>query len=213
MCKTICPMLTMLLILAGAALARAEEPKSEPSGKEGIEQRQQQRKQAFKEAVAAKDFDKAMEVMEEMLNDKDSSDQDRLAAACTQFKILATKKLDGAKACAMGKKIMEMKPNEAQLLNTLAWMLLDTPNLKNCDMDVVLAIAKQAAEATKYENSTILDTLARAYFEKGELDKAVEFQSKAVEKLDADPQATDEVKAKVKETLEKYKAAKAKKNG
>jgi ATP/maltotriose-dependent transcriptional regulator MalT len=59
---------------------------------------------------------------------------------------------------------------------------------------------------TKGESGEILDTLARAHFEKGDLDKAVEFQTKAAEKIKDDAETTDDIKAQVKATLEKYKA-------
>ena len=56
-----------------------------------------------------------------------------------------------------------------------------------------------------------MDTLARAYFEKGDLDKAIEFQTKAVEKCQNNDTISDEIKEQVKETLEKYQNKKAEK--
>ena len=76
---------------------------------------------------------------------------------------------------------------------------------------MALALAKQAAELSKEEDGAILDTLARAYFEKGNLDKAIENQAKAVEKSENNQELPDDMKAQVKETLEKYKAKKSEK--
>jgi hypothetical protein len=66
-------------------------------------------------------------------------------------------------------------------------------------------MAQRADELTKHVNAPVLDTLARAHFEKGQLDKAVELQTLAVEK------ANEEMKEQLSETLTRYKAAKNKK--
>jgi len=209
--KTIASILMVLAVLASAGLARAEEPKPDPSKKASVEDRQKQRKEAFVAAMSNKDFDKALSILDEMINDKEVSDDDRLKAGCAQFGILVAEKKDGAKASALAKKLSQTKKDDSMLLNELAWTILDTPDLKNRDLDVALAIAKQAAEVSKYVDGPILDTLARAYFEKGNLDKAIEFQTKAVEKCQNNDTISDEIKAQVKETLEKYQNKKAEK--
>ena len=58
---------------------------------------------------------------------------------------------------------------------------------------------------SKGEEGAILDTLARVYADKGDIDKAIEFQTKAVAK------APDDLKDQLTEVLEKYKAKKAEK--
>ena len=209
--KAIWSMLAMAAVLACVGLARAEEPEPDPSDNgAGVEQRQQQRKEDFRAAIEKKDFDKALAVLEEMIADKDVSDEEKFMAGYFQFRILAAEKRDGAKACLIAKKLSETKKDNPELLNELAWTILDTPELKNRDLNVALAIAKQAAEVSKFESAAILDTLARAHFEKGDLDKAIEVQTQAVEKCQNDDQLPEETKLQVKETLEKYKAEKAK---
>ena len=203
--------LAALAVLASASLARAADPKPDPSKKASVEDRQKQRKEAFGAAVSTKDFDKALSILEEMIKDKEVSEDDRFKAGCAQFGILATEKKDGGKACPLAKKLSESKKDDATLLNELAWTILDTPDLKNRDLDVALAIAKRAAKVSKYVDGPILDTLARAYFEKGDLDKAIEFQTKAVEKCQNNDTISDEIKEQVKETLEKYQNKKAEK--
>jgi tetratricopeptide (TPR) repeat protein len=197
-------------ILACVGAVRADEPKAEPTPPT-VAERQQQRREAFELAISAQDFDKALGVLEEMIGDKDVSDDEKLMARYFQFRIYAQEKHDGAKACPIAKKIAEEKKDEAELLNELAWTILDTEDLKNRDLDIAMEIAKLAAEASKYENSAILDTLARAYYEKGDLDKAIELQTKAVEKAQSDVELAEDAKNQVKETLERYKAEKEKK--
>jgi len=196
-----------MLTIAATAAARADDEKA-PS----VEQRQQQRLEAFEAAMTGQDFDKALAVLDEMIADKEVSDDDRFKAEFTQFIILATEKHDGAKACPLAKKLSEKKKDSAEVLNELAWTILDTAELKNRDLDLALDIAKQAADASKHEAGAILDTLARAYFEKGDLDKAIELQTKAVEKIEGNDMIGDDIKAQVKDTLEKYKAKKSEKD-
>ncbi len=216
--KAIWSLLTVLAVLAYAGVARADEPKADqPKAdqpkKESVEERQQKRKEALESAVAGQDFDKALAALQEMIDDKDVPDDAKLEATLFQFRILTKEKHDGAKACPLAKKLSEAKKDDAELLNELAWTILDTADLKNRDLDLALTIAKQAGEASKYERGDVLDTLARAYYEKGDLDKAIEFQTKAVDKVEKaenDPNVNDEIKTQIKATLAKYKAEKAK---
>jgi tetratricopeptide (TPR) repeat protein len=209
--KEIASVLIALAVLASTDFGHAEEPKAAPAKKASVAERQEQRKEAFKAAVSSKDFDKALAILEEMLGDKEVSDGDRFEANCGQFIIWATEKKDGAKACPLAKKLSELKKDDPRLLNELAWTILDTPDLKNRDLDVAMTIAKQAAEVSKYDDAAILDTLARAHFEKGDLAKAIEFQTKAVEKSEKNQTIPDHVKAQIRETLEKYQDKKAEK--
>jgi pentatricopeptide repeat protein len=208
--KAIASALTVLAVLASANLARAEDPKPQAKNS-ALEQRQEQRKAAIGKAFSNKDFDKAISVLDEMVNDKEVSNDDRLIANRFIFAILATEKKDGAKACQLAKKLSEANKDDSELLNELAWTILDTADLKNRDLDLAMDIAKKAADASKYESGAILDTLARAYFEKGDLDKAIEYQTKAVDKCEHDGSLPDDVKTQVKETLEKYQNKKAEK--
>jgi tetratricopeptide (TPR) repeat protein len=211
--KTMWSILAVLAVLSCTSWARAEDPKPtqpkpEQPKKENVDDRQQRRKDAFDVAATNKDFDKALSILDEMLADKEINDEDRYLATFAEFQILIEKKGDGAKACPLAKNLAEMKKNDSEILNALAWTILDTPKVKNRDFDVALSIAKQAAEVNKYVDPAILDTLARAYFEKNDLDKAIEFQTKAVEKTKAYDALPAEMKAEMKDTLEKYKAKK-----
>jgi len=119
---------------------------------------------------------------------------------------LLVEKNDGAAAAVLAGRLADKElKDDAEMLNDLAWTILDEPGLTKRDLDVALRIASRAAEVSKNEDGQILDTLARAYFDKGDIDKAIETQTKAVEK--ADKKSKSEIEA----TLEKYKAAKSKK--
>ena len=188
--KTFWSILTLAAALACVAAVRAEDPK--PADKApGVDQRQEQRKEEFRTAIEKKDFDKALSVLDVMVADKDVSDEEKFMAQYFQFRLLTSEKHDGAKACPIAKKLSEIRKDDPEFLNDLAWTILDSPKLKNRDLDLALAIAKKAADASKHEDAAVLDTLARAYFEKGDLDKAVETQTLAVEKSKSNAQTSE----------------------
>jgi len=74
--------------------------------------------------------------------------------------------------------------------------------LEKRDLDLADKFASRAVELTERKDASVLDTLARAKFEKGDLDKAIEIETEALSKADTDSRAD------VRETLDKYKKAK-----
>ena len=90
---------------------------------------------------------------------------------------------------------------EAQQLNEMAWFIFSEENLERRDIDCGMALARLAVERSDGNDAAIMDTLARGYFEKGNLGKAIKTQAKAV-KLAEGPTL-----AEVKETLIRYKRA------
>jgi tetratricopeptide (TPR) repeat protein len=218
--------LFILGIFSPCGLLQAEEPKKDepkqeeskkdetkkPEKKtESVEKRMERRKKMVDEGVLKEDWDQVLAGLDEIIDDKEINADDQTVAMFKKFEVLACEKLDGAKACPVAKKLSEMTKDDAELLNDLAWTILDTPGLKNRDLDLALDIAKKATESTQGQSAEILDTLARAYFEKDDLDKAVEWQTKAVEKMKSDVELTDDIKEEVKAILEKYKTKQAEK--
>ena len=107
-------------------------------------------------------------------------------------------------ASAYGNRLVEgVLKDEAEGLNMLAWTII-APGRggEGAKRDVPLArkAATRADELTHHENGPILDTLALAYFESGEPEKALEAQQKAVKLMGDGDEG-------VKERLEKYRKA------
>jgi thiol-disulfide isomerase/thioredoxin len=92
-------------------------------------------------------------------------------------------------------------------LNDMAWIILDDDAVARRDYDVALTLALRADEVAKHENPTVMDTLARAYFEKGDIDKAIETLTKAMALLDSS-KADPSLRHDMETALRKYKAAK-----
>lgn len=204
-----------------AAPPKVEEPKKDDVNKDDVKQPEKKKESVEKrlarcqkrvdEGVLKEDWDKVLAALDEIIDDKEINADDQMMAMIKKFLVLAEEKFDGAKACPLAKKLSELGKDDPEVLNELAWTILDTEGLKNRDLDLALEIAKKAVEAAHGQSAEILDTLARAYFEKCDLDKAVEWQTKAVEKSKTDNELTDEVKEEINATLEKYKAKQAEK--
>jgi tetratricopeptide (TPR) repeat protein len=67
------------------------------------------------------------------------------------------------------------------LLNNFAWVLATSPDDEQRDGKRAIELATRADEATNYETPHILSTLAAAYAETGDFDRALVWSQKAVE--------------------------------
>ena len=101
------------------------------------------------------------------------------------MKFAALIKLDEQeKALEYGKKLLASDlGKEPQGLNALAWAIVDPeskvkPNAKLLEMAV--ESAKKADELVKEKDPAIADTLAKSYFDSGNVAKAIETQERAV---------------------------------
>ena len=101
----------------------------------------------------------------------------------------------------IGWDLLKQNRGNAMLLNSLSWYVLDDASVKDRDLDFAMAAAKAANDASGGNDPAILDTLARAYFEMGDHDTAIEIQQKAVDRVEG-PGAASFV-----ETLKKYQDA------
>ncbi len=95
--------------------------------------------------------------------------------------------------------------DSAQALNAVAWSLVD-PQLPfpEPDLDLAMKAAQRAVDLTKSEDGAVLDTLARVYFRKGEVQKAVELQKVALTKLSAEQ---ERFRAQLQASLKEYETA------
>lgn len=110
----------------------------------------------------------------------------------------------GAKTIIARRIARAIENKNSGSLNEIAWMMVD-PNgaVEPVDLDLALRAAEKADELTRHKEPMIIDTLARVYFERGEIDKAIELQSKAVSLID-----DGEMKQEFEKVLESYKAKK-----
>jgi thiol-disulfide isomerase/thioredoxin len=70
--------------------------------------------------------------------------------------------------------------NNARALNQMSWAMLTSDKVAVRDHKAAIALAAVAAEKTKWEDASVIDTLARGYYESGNVGKAVDLQQKAI---------------------------------
>ncbi len=109
-------------------------------------------------------------------------------------------------ASALGHRLVDAaaKNRDAIRLNEVAWRIVD-PQAKVQDKDLELAMVAvtKALDLTNHSDAAMLDTLAWVYFWKGEVERAIEIEGKALEL------AEDEgLKEELKGSLDRFKRAK-----
>ena len=92
--------------------------------------------------------------------------------------------------------LVDAHPEDHMLLNAVAWILATNHAAGGGDMELALTAALQANELTSGTNASILDTVARVYYETGDLASAVDWQRKTV--------AADSNERGFQKTLEKF---------
>ncbi len=99
--------------------------------------------------------------------------------------------------------------DDAINLNQVAWFMVDDETgFKGADLDLALKISLKSNELTKEKDASLMDTLGYVYFKKGDLDKAIEVQEKAVKLAEKDPKVDAQTREELKDRLAKFKKAK-----
>jgi len=120
------------------------------------------------------------------------------------FTILSKLPEQADMATKLGHQIVQkaIAAKNAAGLNRFAWGLVDPEvALDNRFLDVALLAATKANEFTEMQDPSILDTLARVYFWKGDLLKAFEIQKSAVQNAD------ERMKGQLEPALHEYEKA------
>ena len=163
----------------------------------------------------------AMKAMEDIAGSIESDPKAALATIAEfekahpeYAKLVATMKFDallGAgdfpAAYAWGSKLVDeaIAHKDAEALNDIAWKIVD-PEAKwgKVDLDLALRAAEKGVALTDEKDAAVLDTLARVWFVKGDVAKAIEIETKAV------AVASGKMKEDLERALAEYKAKGAK---
>jgi thiol-disulfide isomerase/thioredoxin len=156
--------------------------------------------QQFSKQLQGKQWDEAEATLKEIGEALPEDQRDGLDSARIQI-LFGKEDLEGA--AKLSEKVSDKNKDNAMAQNQLAWTLLTKEGIKGTALDIACKIAARANDAAEGKDAAILDTLARAHFMKGEKDKAIEMQEKAIKLAD-----DESLKSQLKETLDSYKEGK-----
>jgi len=105
---------------------------------------------------------------------------------------------------AIGEALLKSAWDSAAMLNQIAWSLVDDKGIARRDLDFALKAALRANEVSESKDAAILDTLARVYFDRGDVATAVKWQ-----RLAAEQAGEDQMGAGIRAVLKKYEQAAA----
>lgn len=152
-------------------------------------------------AIEEKRVEDALKIIDEMLKLEPGAAS---KSGVTKF-LLLLRMDEYEKAYAMNEELFKLYNDDSETLNEISWSIMDNEDLAKRDFEMSMKFAVRANEVAKGEDPAILDTLARAHFDTGKITKAIEFQTKAVEKAGDDKK----LKKELEKTLKKYKSKQA----
>jgi tetratricopeptide (TPR) repeat protein len=124
---------------------------------------------------------------------------------------------DHKAAIADFEEAIKREPDDTGVLNNFAWVLATSPDDDVRNGSRAIELAAKACELTSYEKTHILSTLAAAYAETGDFDKAREWSKKAVELFAAQrpehesedgKEAADKMAGELADELKQFEAGK-----
>ncbi len=159
------------------------------------------RKQASKEVDDA-NYEKALALTDELIALDPHS---HILYKHRKFGLLLSVLNRPAAAYEIGRELVDAHWDDAQSLNQISWYVVDDPSVQTRDLQFAMKAAIRASGLTDDKDAAILDTVARVYYEMGDLRSALQWQLKAVEHVDPDSRGGSQLKR----TLEKYQKEKA----
>ncbi|MFM7052953.1 MAG: thioredoxin domain-containing protein [Planctomycetota bacterium] len=153
---------------------------------------------AMRDASKSGDYTKAVAAMRAAL-EKAPTDQLKFQL----MTVLAGPADQPAEAWKLAEEIYESNKGDAMAMNQLAWTLVDPEGaVKKPNLDIAMKAAERCVELTKSKDASMIDTLARVHFLKGDVARAVSLQKQAIE-----ASADEKLKESMEKTLAEYEAA------
>lgn len=103
--------------------------------------------------------------------------------------------------------VIKTEPNDEVSINNLSWILSTSPVESVRNGKRALELAEKACQLTNYKKAYILSTLAAAYAEIGNFEKAIEWSEKSIENANEDENVSERIDDLRKE-LNSYKQKK-----
>ncbi len=148
-------------------------------------------------AEDAKDWSRYVGLLDGAL----SQDPEALGLALLRFQHYLFRGEDLKHAYVLGHALVQRASKDAQMLNEIAWTVLEDAPPRRRDATFALKAAIRANELTASTDPAILDTLARAHFERGAVQMAITWQERAIARAARD----ETLLAALGETLARYR--------
>ena len=145
------------------------------------------------EEVVAGTFDPAV-------HDKQMKEREKQIALVNGM-INAAQEGDVEAVNSAAEEALSTYPKEKDLLGAVAWLLLDHPNEKIRNPALSLKVVRAALAVGGDKDPMVVDTLARALFDSGEVAEAIVEQQKAIALA-----PNDEIRGQLEQTLARYQA-------
>ena len=151
------------------------------------------------DAYENEDWDTALELLDQLIG-LDEDMFSRLNANKAMIYILHTGEVD--KGLAILRKEAKKEWDNGQALNGLAWSLVDNTGVKDKKvLDFAMQVGMRANELTGGKDASTLDTVARIFYEQGNVKEAIRWEKMAV-----DNASEDRMRDSLQKTLEKYQS-------
>ncbi len=130
---------------------------------------------ALSAAIQANDQTAAMEILDDaILRFPENS-----SLKMQKFNLLLTRFHQYKAAYILGNQLVDINFEDSRVLNSIAWTIADTEGLEVRDLELAMKAAVQANQLTGSEDAAVLDTLARVFYETGDLKGALKWQKRA----------------------------------
>jgi thiol-disulfide isomerase/thioredoxin len=172
-------------------------PKTKPAPREVTTPELVQR---FEQAVDAEDWEQALVHLDELM--KREPDEQRYIIV--KLYLLTSRLGDAERATKWGLGVIEAHHDDVEFLNEFAWTLLTTQEYGARCMELAYKAAVAAYDAGGKERADVTDTMARALYQIGRLDEAIELQEKAVD-MGEEQEAEEAQLKEMRGTLRYYK--------
>ena len=83
-------------------------------------------------------------------------------------------------AYAYGRSLAKNRPQDYITLNAMSWCVVSNPQVTRPDLEFAQEMSERANGIQRYANYTLIDTLARIYWMRGDRERAIDWQRKAV---------------------------------
>jgi thiol-disulfide isomerase/thioredoxin len=154
------------------------------------------RMREMKAAYEAREWDRLLEMFDRAI----ATDERPEPLKLQRFLLMIGEMGESEAGYLYGRTLLREFWDNAFFLNQLAWVVVDHETVLVRDLAFARKAAERACDLTSHENSAVLDTLARVYYEEGDLRGALDWQSRAIKHL----QPEDPFAAGIRAAMTRY---------